>query len=327
MAGILIYSEKTELAVELLAAARTISGATGWPVNALCINDDSQAAVLAGQGAAVMHARQAVLNCADTGAMASAIKQAVACAGASMVLLSSDRRGKELAGRVAAELRAGCLTDVRGFQLSGERVEWTRNVLGGASVATQSISTDYQVAALAPGQFAAGDVPVSDPALSHNPGYDPGAGSITCIDVDFHPTGVKLVAINPRTSSGIDIESARNLVVVGMGVEEEGQLAEINQIVKILDGEIACSKPVATDRKWYDEERIIGLSGKACRPELALILGVSGQVQFTVGIRDARTIVSINRDENAGINSLADYILTADLKEAIPALKAALSQI
>lgn len=83
---------------------------------------------------------------------------------------------------------------------------------------------------------------------------------------------------------------------------------------------MACSKPVATDKKWLSEERVIGLSGKQCKPDLAILLGISGQVQFTVGIRDAKTIVAVNSDENAVINQMADYVLTADLHEVVPEL-------
>ncbi|MGB4303639.1 MAG: FAD-binding protein, partial [Syntrophomonadaceae bacterium] len=88
--------------------------------------------------------------------------------------------------------------------------------------------------------------------------------------------------------------------------------------------EVACTKPVATDKKWLSEERIIGLSGKKCKPQLALLFGISGQVQFTVGIRDARVIASINTDENASMNQMADYILTADLKEVLAEMNKAL---
>lgn len=88
--------------------------------------------------------------------------------------------------------------------------------------------------------------------------------------------------------------------------------------------EVACSKPLATDRKWLPEDRIIGLSGKKCKPQLAIILGVSGQVQFTVGIRDAHTIVAINNDENANILQMADYAMIADLTDVIQDLNKAL---
>ncbi len=98
----------------------------------------------------------------------------------------------------------------------------------------------------------------------------------------------------------------------------------VQKITQALGGEIACSKPVATDRKWFPEDRIVGLSGKICKPQLALILGVSGQVQFTVGIRDANTIVAVNNDENAYMLQMADYTMVADLKKVLPELSKSL---
>jgi len=63
----------------------------------------------------------------------------------------------------------------------------------------------------------------------------------------------------------------------------------VERIAGGMKGEIARSKPVVSDKKWLAEDRIIGLSGKICKSELAVLLGVSGQVQFMVGIRDAGT--------------------------------------
>ena len=117
----------------------------------------------------------------------------------------------------------------------------------------------------------------------------------------------------------MDIGAAEILVIVGQGMEEE-DLHWAESIAKSLGGEIACSKPVATDRKWFPEDRIVGLSGKICKPRLAIIMGVSGQVQFTVGIRDADTIMAVNKDENASILQMADYAMVADLKELLPEL-------
>jgi electron transfer flavoprotein alpha subunit len=99
----------------------------------------------------------------------------------------------------------------------------------------------------------------------------------------------------------------------------------VQDIAQAIGGEVACSKPVATDKKWLSEERIIGISGKICKPTVAILLGISGQVQFSVGIRDAKTIISVNNDENALICDMSDYVLIADLQEAIPELKNAVA--
>ncbi|HAA08504.1 MAG TPA: electron transfer flavoprotein subunit alpha/FixB family protein, partial [Syntrophomonas sp.] len=134
----------------------------------------------------------------------------------------------------------------------------------------------------------------------------------------------KLVEVRSKAGDSVDIEAAEILVVVGQGMESQDDLPLAQELAQKLGGEVACTKPVATDKKWLSEERIIGLSGKKCKPQLALLFGISGQVQFTVGIRDARVIASINTDENASMNQMADYILTADLKEVLAEMNKAL---
>ncbi len=87
---------------------------------------------------------------------------------------------------------------------------------------------------------------------------------------------------------------------------------------------MACTNPLATDLKWLPEGRIVGLSGKIGKPRLALCLGLSGQVQFSVGIREAKTIMAVNTDSHAYIFQIADYGLIAALHQAVPQLTAAL---
>lgn len=300
MAGVLIYSDKLNLGLELITAAKAINA----EVTAVAINDGELAEGLAKAGAKVLQVDNDNINIADTAALALVIKELANKVDANTVLLASNRRGRELAGRVAQKLEAGCLTDVSSFEVAGDKIECRRNALGGATVATQVVVADKQVIAIAPKSFA----PASD-----------GAGSIDKVDVDVTPK-VKVVEVKTKSADTVDIEAAEVLVVAGQGVNSKEDLADVEALAKKLGGEVACTKPVATDKKWLSEERVVGLSGKICKPELAILLGVSGQVQFTVGIRDAKTIVSINTDENASMNQLSDYILTADLHEVVKEL-------
>jgi electron transfer flavoprotein alpha subunit len=309
MAGILIYSEKSSLALELLTAAQLIAKETGMGLSAICINNDEQVNELVGRGATTYHIKEDNLNPADTAAIASALEQAVKKLDASIVILSSNRRGKELAGRLAQKLDAGCLSDVNTLQVKNGKVQCTRNTLGGATIATQQVDSERQVIALAARSF-------EEAAAQEQ-------GSMQELVIEIGTSPIKLIATRSKAGDSVDIEAADVLVVVGQGMEQQDMvLAE--SLAKALGGEIACSKPVATDRKWLPEDRIVGLSGKKCKPQLALILGVSGQVQFTVGIRDAHIIVAINNDENAYILQMADYKMVADLKEVLPQLSKAL---
>ncbi|MDD3363918.1 MAG: electron transfer flavoprotein subunit alpha/FixB family protein [Syntrophomonas sp.] len=309
MAGILIYSEKSKLALELLTAARLIAKGTGLNIKILCINSDKQAEEMVAQGAETYHIKEQNLNLADTAAVASALQQAAGKLDASIVILSSNRRGKELSGRLAQKLDAGCLSDVTSLQVKDGKVQCARNALGGATIATQQIETDMQVIALAPRSF--------EPAGLQD------SGSLKEMAIEIESSLIKVLESRSKAGDAADIEAADILVVVGQGMEQ-GDMVLAESIARALGGEIACSKPVATDKKWLPEDRIVGLSGKKCKPQLAIILGISGQVQFNVGIRDANTIIAINNDENAYILQMADYAMVADLKEVLPELNKAL---
>ena len=147
------------------------------------------------------------------------------------------------------------------------------------------------------------------------------------LSIDMPRPSVKVVETRSRNVDSVDIQAAERLVIVGQGLEEQSHMEMVERLAQALGAEIACSKPVASDKKWLPEDRVVGLSGKICKPALALILGVSGQVQFNVGVREAQVIMSINNDENAYINKISDYYLVADLNEALPELLTALEQV
>lgn len=302
MANVLVFSEKTMLAAELLSAARIISE----EVYGVSINNELQAAELSARGARVLKINQPELCLADTAAIASALKQAVEKVEAQVVLLASNRTGKEIAGRLAQQMGAGCLTDIKNIAINNGEFECTRNALGGATVAVQVIKTDKKVMAVSPKAFP--------------PAVETAGGSITDLAVEAKSSGVKVVETREKALESVDIEAAEVLVAVGQGLDKQETLTQVEAIAKKLNGETACSKPVATDKKWLSEARVIGISGKICKPELAILMGISGQVQFSVGIRDAKTVITINNDENAPICGMSDYVLIADINQVIPEL-------
>jgi len=308
MAGILIYSEKTNLTLELVSAAKQM---TSGQLYALAVNNDQQAEELSSKGLDVYSINNPGLLTADVANTAFALKQVTDRLELNTVLLSSDRRGKELAGRVAEAMNAGCLTDVKGITVENGQVNFIRNALGGATVATQTIKSPERVIAVSPRAFA--------------PEEGTGGGSIQTMEISVLATTFKLLETRRKAGDTVDLQAAERLVIVGQGVENQGDLTTVDKVAKALSAETGCSKPVASDKKWFSEDRIIGLSGKICKPALALILGVSGQVQFTVGVREAQVIVSINNDENAFMNKIADYVLIADLHDALPELAKALA--
>jgi len=304
MAGILVYSDKTSYALELITAAQLIAKDMGLPVQVVSINHVEQATELA-KRVDTYKIDNAAINLADTAAVASALKQAANQLSANIVLLSSNRRGREIAGRLAQSLNAGCLSDVNSLKVNSGKIECLRNALGGATVANQVIEVENQVITIMPKVF--------------EQAAEAGGCRLSELVVEVK-AGLKVLEVKVKGGDSVDIEAAEILVAVGQGMENQGDLAKVEAIAKALGGEVACTKPVSTDKKWLSQERIIGLSGKKCKPSLAILMGISGQVQFTVGIRDAKTIVVINNDENADIMKMADYAMVADLEDAIPEL-------
>ena len=297
MPGILVYSDNNKLAAELLTAARHIDQAINSGVGVITINKEDQSAEMEQYGANVYQINNSETLIADTAAIADLLQQASAKLAGKVILLSSDRRGKELAGRLAQKLESGCLNDVSGLQVDDGKIYCTRNSLGGAVVTTQSIMSEHMVIALASRAFAMATASAG--------------GSVQELAVEPPEKTVKLLDTKSKAGNEVDISEAEVLVIVGQGVEQEA-IVNAESIASKLGGEVACSKPVATDKKWLPEDRIIGLSGKKCKPQLAVILGISGQVQFTVGIRDAVKIIAINNDENAYILQMADYAMVGD---------------
>lgn len=303
MAGTALFSHNSELAKELLTVARLLD----TEVKVLSINDEPQAELMAGLGANVFQISNEVSKW-DTGATAATIVSAARVLGVNTIILSSDRRGKELAGRVAQKFGAGCLTDIKAVHVTSVNFECERNAFGGATLANQVITSENKVMAISPRSFK--------PAEANGK-----IGTINNVSVPGTVNRVSLVKSMAKKRDSVNIPTAEIIIAVGCGVEEASYLPKIESIADQLGAVVACSKPVATDRKWFSEDRMIGLSGAICKPDLAITLGVSGQVQFTVGIRDARIIVSINIDENAPMNKMADYYLVADLKDVIPELE------
>lgn len=300
----LVYSENLDFARDLLKGADLIGEAL-----VAVVNNDSNAQEIAGIGREVLHYQAENVSVTDCCAMAQIVIDAAKKGGAEVIMLSSDRRGKELAGQVAALLGAGCLTDVNGINIENGEIICQRNAFGGATIAKQTILTQYKVIAVAAKTF------IGDKTT--------GQGNIKEIKYNGVPS-LKVLSYTEKQKDSVEIGKADYIIAIGQGVEDQSRVADVETIAASLSGVAACSKPIATDRKWFSEDRIIGLSGSICKPSLAILFGISGQVQFTVGIRDAKKIIAVNTDENADIVRMSDYYMVADADETIQALKEAL---
>ena len=145
-------------------------------------------------------------------------------------------------------------------------------------------------------------------------------GEIISVPLQLAPSTTKVVEQRPKVRGAINIEEAEVLVCVGRGLKNKDDLALIHTLADKLRGLVGCSRPISHDYHWLTEDQMIGLSGKEVSPRLYLSVGISGQIQHTVGIMNAKTVVAINNDQNAPIFKVADYGIVGDLYQVVPKL-------
>jgi electron transfer flavoprotein alpha subunit len=310
MSGILIYSEVEQTALGLLTKGRDLAAKLGKPLAVALLGEESadradacfahganQAWVGNGTGLTVFQA----------GTYAAALAQIAARAEADIILMGSTRRGRELAPRLAQKLSAGCVTDAIGLSLQDGQLVAERRALGGNTVSAEAITSPQQVIAVMPKLFDA------------EPGGT-GAGELIEVTLTLEAPATRLVERQPKEAGAVNVEEAEVLVCIGRALNEESDLPMIQDLADTLGGVVGCTRAISHEYHWLSEEQMVGLSGKISSPRLYIGIGISGQIQHTVGILDSEVIIAINKDKNAPIFKIADYGIVGDLYRVVPRL-------
>ncbi len=122
-----------------------------------------------------------------------------------------------------------------------------------------------------------------------------------------------------ESQRAVDLSSAEIIVAVGRGIKGKDNLPLVEKLAEALGAELGASRPIC-DSGWLPMERQIGSSGQTVAPKLYVAVGISGAIQHLVGMKGSRTIVAINKDQEAPIFEVADYGIVGDLFEVVPAL-------
>jgi electron transfer flavoprotein alpha subunit len=219
------------------------------------------------------------------------------------ILCSSTKRSKEIAARLAAALDAGLINEAFNLKRSGESFQAERYIYGGLCVAKETIDT-------AP--FMAVMVAKTVEVLPE--------GSAAPIEgVSVAESNVQVIELRANQATS-NLADANVVVCIGRGIAKQEDIELARRLAKKLGGELGCTRPVAEDLHWMPEENYIGISGQIVKPTVYIGIGVSGQIQHVSGIRDSKTIIAIEKNENAPIIEAADYALVGDLYQILPAL-------
>jgi len=305
---VLVFSDRDEGSHELLTKAVTLGGEP-WVI-VLGKKEEKMIQGLLEYGAKrILNVPNVDPNKIDAESLAFVLSEIARGDGPDILLIRSSRLGKETAGRVAQKLQAGCVTDAIAMEMKGSDLVVQRYALGGNTVSSEVITTRKKVISVMPGYFEAHTVATPD-------------GQVEMLNIPIPAPRVQLIERRTKLTEAASIEAAERLVCIGQGLSKKEDLVMVNEFCEALHAEIGCTRPLASDLHWVSEERMVGISGKKCNPKFHASIGVSGQIQHTVGIVNAKLIFAINKDKDAPIFKIADYGIVGDLYQALPKLTA-----
>jgi len=227
----------------------------------------------------------------------------------SVILVGSTRQGREVAGRLAAKMGAGSMSDAFALRISGQMLFGSRNVYAGRVVA----------------QMSAPLPSIATVRIGAYPPESAASAKVQEFEAGDVPSRVKILRATKKESGSIDIRKAKTVVSVGRGIKKKEDISMMEGLAKTMGAALGCSRPISSDLGWLPEECHIGLTGISVSPELYLAVGISGQLQHVAGIKDSKVIAAINSDKDAPIFQAADYGIVGDLYQLVPAIQRAFS--
>lgn len=235
-------------------------------------------------------------------------------------LMGADVVGRDLGPRVSSALHSGLTADCTALEIGPHEDKKTgksyenllyqiRPAFGGNIVATIiNPENRPQMATVRSGVMKAEVLDAAYP------------GKVVLEDVaKFIPATEYVTKVIER-----HVEAAKNnlkgapiVVAGGYGVGSKEGFGLLHQLAKVLHAEVGASR-AAVDAGFCDHDMQIGQTGVTVRPKVYIACGISGAIQHVAGMKESGIIISINSDENAPINQIADYVINGTVEEVLP---------
>ena len=309
MAGVWVFAENRELTLELLSIGRTLAAEIGTTLSAFLVGDREKAKDYISRGANEVLFLPSLKEGQSLEAYIPVIAGEAAKADPDIFLFAATMRGRDLAARIASRLDTGLCSGCAAirFDKASKTFEAERLAYGGAAVQKVAFTARPAIAAIPPRTF--------EPAKEES-GREGQVRELPAAP----PSPARVVEKKAKERKTTNLPDARVVVCAGRGFDKKEDLALVKQLADALGGEVGCTRPISEELHWLPEELCIGLSGISIKPELYIGLGVSGQIQHMTGIRGARVIGAVNKDENAPIFGAADLGIVGNLYDVVPKL-------
>jgi len=233
---------------------------------------------------------------------------AAAKTGYTHLLFPSTTFGKDVAPRVAALLGVGQVSDI--MAVTGAHT-FTRPIYAGNAIVTVEAPADAIVV---------GTVRTASWAAA---GEAANAAPVEALSIEAAiPSHTRFVGLQQASSERPDLQSATRVVSGGRGLGSKENFDIIYKLADKLHAAAGASR-AAVDAGYCPNDMQVGQTGKIIAPDLYMAIGISGAIQHLTGIKDAGTIVAINKDADAPIFEVADIGLVGDLFTLVPELEAA----
>jgi electron transfer flavoprotein alpha subunit len=225
------------------------------------------------------------------------------------VLAPATTFGKDLLPRVAALLDAPQISDVMAVETPQR---FRRPIYAGNAIATVEVASSPIVATVRTASFD---------AIGNGATRAPITAVVPAAPL---PTHTRFVAASVTAGERPDLQAARRVVAGGRGLGSATNFRELEALADVLGAAVGASR-AAVDSGFAANDLQVGQTGKIIAPDLYVAVGISGAIQHLTGIKDARTIVAINKDPDAPIFEVADLGLVGDWQTILPELTAALA--
>jgi len=234
---------------------------------------------------------------------AEALQQLASGKDLAAILLPSSAENKEIAARLAIKLESGLITDAVDIAEGGVT---TQSVFAGNFTVQAKVTKGTPIITVKPNSAA--------------PEEAAGAGTLENVSVTISDAAktAQIVATQPRQATGRP-ELTEAAIVVSGGRGTGGNFEPVENLADALGAAVGASR-AAVDSGWKPHSFQVGQTGKVVSPQLYVANGISGAIQHRAGMQTSKTIVAVNKDEEAPIFELVDFGVVGDLHTVLPAL-------